>query len=167
MTRKHRSQKTRRSKKEPKGNKFKGTAGSIKEELAKKWRKSGSLGKNEKLSTENASKTMKAAKEVMKKNGRLPKSGVIKKTQEKLEKNSKVNEKKHKKQTVDKMVKDAVKSWREQGKFKGAPSKEAVENAKEIGEKVYEKAEKHKVPVDIEKEDLKEGFNKEVKKKFK
>jgi len=42
------------------------TAGEVKDELAKKWRKSGSLGKKESLSMENASATMKAAKEVIK-----------------------------------------------------------------------------------------------------
>lgn len=79
-------------KKKKKNKKGKPTAGEIKDDLAERWRKSGSLGKNERVSTENASKTMKAAKEVMKENP-LTKDRfqLRKKTQEKLKKQHREN----------------------------------------------------------------------------
>lgn len=62
-------------------------AGEVKDELAKKWKRTGSLGKKENLSKKNAAATMRAANNVMKKNPNASKKEIINKTQKELGEN--------------------------------------------------------------------------------
>ncbi len=82
MTREKYKNKEKYKKKREK--KFDFTPGDIKDELEKMYRKSGSLGKNENLSKENASKIKETAEKVMESNTTLPREEVIKETQKRL-----------------------------------------------------------------------------------
>ncbi|MFW5902711.1 MAG: hypothetical protein ACOCTT_02380 [archaeon] len=138
------------------------TAGSVKDELAKKWRKSGSLGKKEKISKRNASVTMRAAKEAIKENPNASKKEIARKTQEKLQGRKKLKYL-PRKEKINKTVDGFVKNWKKQGKVKKKPKKEAVERTRNFTKEAYKELRKKKGHTRIPEKELKEKVNKKIK----
>ncbi len=140
------------------------TAGGIKDQLAREYRKTGTLGKEEKLSIENASKVMKGAKEIMNRNPNMSKQQVMQETQKKLEMNAGINEAKLKEQKVRQHVQESVENWKKQGLVRREPSREAVERTGRFANEAYEELKRHKLPIDITQGDIQRRVNEKITK---